>query len=99
MESANCTTAPSGEWGRCTPKAQRMRIFTAPPGAPGATGGLKQLNAFFLLTAAPEAYNLPRAPSRPAERMAPSLISGLATVAGLALASLALFSARRGDRE
>ena len=71
-----------------------MRIFTAPPGTPGATGGLKQLNAFFLLTAAPEAYNLPRAPSRPAERMAPSLISGLATVAGLALASLALFSAR-----
>jgi hypothetical protein len=31
--------------------------------------------------------------------VAPSLISGLATVAGLALASLALFSARRGDRE
>src|ERR1700747_1745057 len=28
------------------------------PGTPGATGGLKQLNAFFLLTAAPEAYNL-----------------------------------------
>ena len=69
------------------------------PGTPGATGGLKQLNAFFLLTAAPETYNLPRTPSRPAERVAPSLISGLATVAGLALASLALFSARRGDRE
>jgi formate dehydrogenase iron-sulfur subunit len=66
------------------------------PGTPGATGGLKQLNAFFLLTAAPEAYNLPRTPSRPAERVAPSLISGLATVAGLALASLALFSAGEG---
>jgi hypothetical protein len=89
MKSANCTTAPSGEWGCCTPKAQKMRTFTA----------LKQLNAFFLLTAAPEAYNLPRTPSRPAERMAPSLISGLATVAGLAMASLALFSARLGDRE
>jgi formate dehydrogenase iron-sulfur subunit len=69
------------------------------PGGPGATGGLQQLNAFFLLTAAPETYNLPHTPSRPAERVAPSLTSGLATVAGLALASLLLFAARRGDRQ
>jgi formate dehydrogenase iron-sulfur subunit len=68
------------------------------PGGPGATDGLQQLNAFFLLTAAPETYNLPRRPSRPAERVAPSLTSGLATVAGLALASLILFATRRGDR-
>ena len=64
------------------------------PGAPGATGGLQQLNAFFLLTAAPEIYNLPRAPSRPAERVGPSLASGLATVAGLAPASLLFLAAR-----
>jgi formate dehydrogenase iron-sulfur subunit len=69
------------------------------PGAPGFTGGLQQLSAFFLLTAAPERYNLPRAPSRPAERVGPSLTSGLATVAGLALASLMLFAAGRGRRQ
>src|ERR1700751_2374430 len=51
------------------------------PGTPGAIGGLKQINAIFYLTPAPKAYNLPRPPGRPAERMAPSLISGLATVA------------------
>ena len=51
------------------------------PGTPGATGGLEQLNAFFLLTAAPETYNLPRQPSRPAGRVAPALTAGFATVA------------------
>jgi formate dehydrogenase iron-sulfur subunit len=69
------------------------------PGAPGAGGGLQQLNAFFLLTAPPETYNLPRAPTRPADRVGPSLTAGLATVAGLALASLALFAAWREDRQ
>jgi formate dehydrogenase iron-sulfur subunit len=64
------------------------------PGAPGATGGLEHLNAFFLLTASPETYNLPRAPTRPANRVAPSLIAGLTAVAGLALAALAMFSQR-----
>ena len=64
------------------------------PGTPGATGGLEHLNAFFLLTAPPETYNLPRAPTRPARRVAPSLVSGLAAVAGLALAAFAMFSRR-----
>jgi formate dehydrogenase iron-sulfur subunit len=64
------------------------------PGAPGATGGLEHLNAFFLLTAPPETYNLPRAPTRPANRVAPSFLSGLATIAGLALTALALFARR-----
>ena len=64
------------------------------PGAPGATGGLGHLNAFFLLTAHLRAYNLPRAPTRPARRVAPSLVSGLAAVAGLALAAFAMFSRR-----
>jgi formate dehydrogenase iron-sulfur subunit len=65
------------------------------PGAPGATGDLGHLNAFFLLTDRPEVYNLPSAPTRPANRVAPSLASGLAAVAGLALAALFAFN-RRG---
>jgi formate dehydrogenase iron-sulfur subunit len=62
------------------------------PGSPGATGGLHSLNAFFLLTAPPETYNLPRAPMRPARHVRPALTTGLAAVAGLALAALALFA-------
>ncbi|HEX3996174.1 MAG TPA: 4Fe-4S dicluster domain-containing protein, partial [Acetobacteraceae bacterium] len=64
------------------------------PGAPGATGGLGHLNAFFLLTERPETYNLPAAPTRASNRVGPSLLSGLATVAGLALGAIALFSRR-----
>jgi formate dehydrogenase iron-sulfur subunit len=61
------------------------------PGSPGATGDLGHLNAFFLLTERPETYNLPAAPTRPSNRVTPSLASGLAAVAGLALAAVALF--------
>ncbi len=64
------------------------------PGGPGATGGIGHLNAFFLLTDIPETYNLPTAPTRPANRVAPSLAAGLATVAGLAFAALAFFARR-----
>jgi formate dehydrogenase iron-sulfur subunit len=60
------------------------------PGNPGATGGLEYLNAFFLLTERPEIYNLPVAPSRPANRVAISLTAGLAAVAGLTLLALIL---------
>ena len=63
------------------------------PGAPGATGGLERLNSFFLLTAPPEVYNLPREPSRPARRVAPSLARGLATGVSLAVAAVALLLA------
>ena len=62
------------------------------PDSPGATGGLEHLNAFFLLTERPEAYNLPEAPTRPANRVGPSLLAGLATMAGLALTALAVFA-------
>jgi formate dehydrogenase iron-sulfur subunit len=65
------------------------------PDTPGATGGLSRLNSFFLLTAPPEVYNLPSAPTRPADRVAPSFARGLATVFGLALAAIAIFA---GDR-
>ncbi|MGI4977878.1 MAG: 4Fe-4S dicluster domain-containing protein [Janthinobacterium lividum] len=62
------------------------------PDSPGATGGLGHLNAFFLLTQRPEVYNLPAAPTRASRRVRPSLLTGLATVAGLALASIALLA-------
>jgi formate dehydrogenase iron-sulfur subunit len=61
------------------------------PNSPGATGDLGHLNAFFLLTAEPEAYNLPAAPSRASNRVGPSLSFGLAAAAGLTLAAAALF--------
>ena len=64
------------------------------PGAPGATGDLGHLNAFFLLTDRPETYNLPAAPTRASNRVAPALFSGLATVAGLALTAAAVFARR-----
>jgi formate dehydrogenase iron-sulfur subunit len=57
------------------------------PGAPGATGGIGELNAFFLLTDRPEVYNLPPAPTLPSTRVKPALLSGLAAMAGLALAA------------
>ncbi|WP_247881073.1 4Fe-4S dicluster domain-containing protein [Skermanella sp. TT6] len=66
------------------------------PDTPGATGGLKHLNAFFLLTDRPEVYNLPAAPTRASDRVRPSFLSGLAAMAGLTLAAAALMSAGRG---
>jgi len=62
------------------------------PDTPGATGNLRQLNAFFLLTARPELYNLPPAPSRGADRVLPSLVAGGATAAGLSALALLLIS-------
>ncbi len=65
------------------------------PGAPGATGGLDHLHAFFLLTGRPELYNLPTAPTRAADRTLPSLVAGLAAVAGIAFAAVAVFAGPR----
>ena len=62
------------------------------PGAPGATGGLEQLHAFFLLTSEPETYNLPRAPTRPSMRAWTGIRAGLAAVGALALTALIAFS-------
>jgi len=73
----------------------RSAYLYGTPGAPGATGDLQHLNAFFLLTERPETYNLPAAPSRASNRVAPSLASGLAAMAGLALAALAVFTRGR----
>ena len=65
------------------------------PGGPGATGGLRRLNAFFLLIDRPERYNLPPAPSRPARDARPAFVTGLATMAGLAVAAALLGVGRR----
>jgi formate dehydrogenase iron-sulfur subunit len=67
------------------------------PDSPGATGDMQYLNAFFLLTDRPEAYNLPAAPTRPSNRIAPALTAGLATLAGLAVAAVALLAATREE--
>ena len=60
-------------------------------GSAGSTGGIGDLHAFFLLTDRPEIYNLPAAPTLPSRRIRPGLLRGLATMAGLALATSALF--------
>ena len=65
------------------------------PGAPGATGGLERLNAFFLLTDRPEVYNLPSEPSRGARRVPGAFASGIAAVLGLALFAVGLFTGAR----
>ncbi len=62
------------------------------PGDPGSTGDMQYLNAFFLLTDRPEAYNLPAAPTRPSNRVKPALAAGLMAVAVLALGAVAAFS-------
>ncbi len=65
------------------------------PGSPGATGGIGELNAFFLLTDQPELYNLPAEPTLPARRVAPSLGAGLGVFAGLVAVAAALLAQGR----
>ncbi|MEW6333681.1 MAG: 4Fe-4S dicluster domain-containing protein [Thermodesulfobacteriota bacterium] len=59
------------------------------PGSPGATGGIEELHAFFLLLDRPETYNLPVSPRLPSRNVVPSLMTGAAVVAGLVLCALA----------
>jgi formate dehydrogenase iron-sulfur subunit len=68
------------------------------PGAPGATGGIEELNAFFLLTDKPQVYNLPEAPTLPRTRIKPALMTGVAAIAGLALAAAAMLGGAKEDR-
>ncbi len=69
------------------------------PDTPGATGGIEYLNAFFLLTARPETYNLPVAPTRASLRVKPALTAGLTAMAMFAGAALLAFaSAAKGAR-
>jgi formate dehydrogenase iron-sulfur subunit len=69
------------------------------PRSPGASGGIGELNAFFLLTARPETYNLPAAPTLPSRRVPSSLMAGLATIASLAMTAAAVLAGgrRRGS--
>lgn len=67
------------------------------PGELGATGDLGHLNAFFLLVDEPEAYNLPAAPTRPANRVVPSLVTGLAAIAGLSVAAMLMLGRNGRD--
>ncbi|MDQ6670869.1 MAG: 4Fe-4S dicluster domain-containing protein [Chloroflexota bacterium] len=60
-------------------------------GSPGTTGGIGDLHAFFLLTDRPETYNLPAAPTLPSRRVRPGLLGGVATMAGIAVATAMLF--------
>lgn len=75
-------------------------LYGAPSGdavSPGAASGtgredLGGLNAFFLLTAPPERYNLPAAPRRAAPRIAAGLLVGLASASALTLAALGVLA-------
>ncbi len=71
---------------------QEQAYLYGVPDSPGATGGLSHLHAFFLLTQRPEVYNLPAAPTRASRRVVPGLLSGLTTVAALAVAAIALLA-------
>ena len=59
--------------------------------AVGGTGGIDGLNAFFILTALPEVYNLPPQPELPQRKTLPAFLStigaavlfGAATIAAL----------------
>ena len=54
--------------------------------ATGGTGGIDGLNAFFILTAPPEVYNLPARPELPQDKTIPAALStiGAALAFGLA---------------
>jgi formate dehydrogenase iron-sulfur subunit len=62
------------------------------PGTPGATGDLRHLHAFFLLTDRPEVYNLPSHPSRGATRVLPSLLYGILTAVLLTAAAFGILA-------
>jgi formate dehydrogenase iron-sulfur subunit len=60
----------------------------------GDGGSVGDLNAFFLLTAEPEAYNLPARPVLPSTRQAAGYAAAACTAAALALAGWAVFRGR-----
>ncbi len=62
-----------------------------------ATNQYEPLNAFFLLTDRPSAYNLPETPRRPIRNMKPSYLFGFGAAAALAAFSALVFG-RRGAR-
>ena len=63
--------------------------------AVGGTHGIDGLNAFFVLTAPPEVYNLPAAPELPQDKTLPAFVTTAVAALGLGLAAVA---ALRGGR-
>jgi formate dehydrogenase iron-sulfur subunit len=62
----------------------------------GGTGGIGGLNAFFILTAPPEVYNLPAEPELPQRRVFPAFLTS--ALAALALGLTALLSFKQGGK-
>ncbi len=60
----------------------------------GGTGGINGLNAFFVLTAPPETYNLPASPQRPSDQVLPAFLTTAAAALGLGLAAVAALRGR-----
>src|SRR5438093_3490850 len=65
---------------RAEHRVERLRVLGVDnaylygtPDGPGATGGIGDLSAFFLLMDRPEVYNLPAAPTLPSRRVKPGL--------------------------
>ena len=56
--------------------------------AVGGTGGMHGLNAFFILTAEPEVYNLPAFPVLPQDKTGPAFLSTLGAAVALGLAAV-----------
>jgi formate dehydrogenase iron-sulfur subunit len=65
--------------------------------AVGGTGGMDGLNAFLILTAPPEVYNLPAAPELPQRKTLPAFVS--TAVATLAFGVAAVLSLREREQE
>ena len=84
---ARPTRSSSASWASC-------KSGPGADDAPGSTGGIGDLHAFFLLTERPEVYGLPGAPTLPSTRVRPGLLAGLATMAGFALAAALAFAGR-----
>ncbi|MCM8746220.1 4Fe-4S dicluster domain-containing protein [Thermomicrobium sp. CFH 73360] len=57
----------------------------------GGTGGIGGLNAFFILTAPPEVYNLPAAPELPQRRVLPAFLTTALAALVLGVATLLSF--------
>ena len=83
----------------CTSGASPPAYLYGAPDTPGATGDLGHLNAFFLLTARPEVYNLPVAPTRASNRVRPALTAGLTAMAAFAATALLAFAASAATQE
>jgi formate dehydrogenase iron-sulfur subunit len=67
------------------------------PGAPGTTGGIADLHAFFLLLDRPEVYNLPDEPVLPSSRVFTGLVTGMLTMVSLGLAAAVAFATGRQE--